>query len=87
MTSGTGITINAASADRIILRILVLIGGGGTTETNSSVVYLSQNLVAYNSTYGATAGGPNGSAMYSFNNNRFAQNGTHGGPFPTVAFQ
>ena len=50
----------------------------------TATIYMSQNVVAFN-TFGAITVGA--SAVFSFGNNRFAGNGTDGGPFPPIAMQ
>ena len=60
---------------------IVALAGGGD---NTAYVYMSQDEISYNSTGVAYAGQ---SIVYSFNNNRFTENTTNGGPFTPIAFQ
>jgi Right handed beta helix region len=54
-------------------------------NNNTATVYLSQNVIAFNTT-GVAISGPS-SIVYSFVNNRFAGNGADGGPFTAIAFK
>jgi hypothetical protein len=60
------------------------ISANATGMNNTAAVYLSQNVIAFNTT-GVTIG--TASTVYSFVNNRFAGNGADGGPFTTIAFK
>ena len=61
---------------------VVAIASGGD---NTARIYLSQDEVSCNSLGASKNGGL--AAIYSFNNNRFTENASDGGPFAPIAFQ
>lgn len=57
---------------------------GSSGGNNLARAFISQNVIAFNTTGVTTSGS---AVVSSFNNNRFILNGTDGGPFTLVAFQ
>jgi hypothetical protein len=67
--------------------IAMLVAANGFALNNRSAVYLSQNVISHNDTFGAIRGGTL-SAIYTFGNNRFTENASIGStPFTPIAFE